>query len=124
MASIGVYLIVTHPGFSGTGANFFGVINLTNPLVPVWSSSNTAANALTARPSAVANFNNRAYFAVGNQLQFSDPLNPLNRASATQALVVGDSAALNALSGLPLQTTSSGVVGALVCVEGRRRSGR
>jgi hypothetical protein len=114
MASIGVYIIVTHPGFSGTGANFFGVINLTNPLVPVWSSANTATNALTARPDAVANFNNRAYFAVGNQLQFSDPLNPLNRASATQALVVGDSAALNALSGLPLQTTSSGVVGALV----------
>jgi len=112
IASVGVYLIITHPGFSGTGANFFGVIDLTVPTSPAWSSANTATNGLTARPSAVANLNNRAYFAVGNQVQYTDPLT-LNRTSANQALVIGDSGAINALAGLPIQTTSSGVLAAL-----------
>lgn len=117
MASIGVYIIVTHPGFSGIGANFFGVMDLTNPAAPVWSSANTAANGLTAVPTAVANLNNRAWYAVGNQLQYSDVLLPLARASAGQALTVGDTAIVNALAGLPMQTTSSGVLAALTALK-------
>jgi hypothetical protein len=113
-ASIGVYIIVTHPGFNGVGANFFGVIDLTNAAAPAWSSSNTATNPLTAVPSAVANLNNRAYYAVGNQLQFSDVLLPKTRTNASQALTVGDQSVINALSGLPIQTTSSGVLASLV----------
>lgn len=113
MASIGVYLIVTHPGFNGVGANFFGVIDLTNPAAPAWTSANTAVNVLTAVPTAVANLNNRAYYAVKNQLQYSDVLLPLTRTNATQALVVGDTGPLNALAGLPVQTTSSGVISSL-----------
>lgn len=113
MASIGVFIILTHPGFSGTGANFFGVIDLTVPTAPAWSSSNTATTPLTARPSAVANLNNRAYYAVGNQLQFSDVLLPKTRTAATQAITLGDSAPINALGGLPITTTSSGILAVL-----------
>lgn len=113
LSSIGVYIIVTHPGFNGVGANFFGVINLTNPAAPVWSSANCATNPLTAVPSAVANLNNRAWFAVGNQLQYTDSLDPLTRTNATMALVVGDTGVVNALSGLPMTTTSSGVLAVL-----------
>jgi len=113
MASIGAYIIVTHPGFSG-GSTKFGVINLTVPSAPTWTATDTATNNLTAVPSAVANFNNRAYFSVGNVLAYTDVLDPLTRSSSTQALTLGDRANITALSGLPIQTTSSGIIAALI----------
>jgi len=114
IASIGVFIILTHPGFSGAGANFFGVIDLTVPSAPAWSSSNLATNPLTAVPTAVANLNNRAYFAfAGNKLALSDVLLPKTRTNASQELVVGDTGAINALAGLPIQTTSSGILSIL-----------
>jgi hypothetical protein len=114
MAVVSTKILVTHPGFSGTGSNFFGVIDISNPAAPAWSSANLATNALTGVPTSVANFNNRAYFSVGNTLQFSDVLVPTTRSNASQALTVGDTTAITAQSGLPFQTTSGGVVGALV----------
>jgi hypothetical protein len=113
IASVGVYLIITHPGFNGLGANFFGVIDLTNPAAPAWSSNNLTTQPLTAVPTAVANFNNRAYFAVGNKLPYGDVL-LLSRTLATQQLTIGDQTDVTALSGLPVQTTSSGVLQALI----------
>lgn len=114
MAVVGTKILVTHPGFSGTGSNFFGVIDISNPAAPAWSSANLATNPLTGVPTSVANFNNRAYFAVGNVLNFSDPLAPLTRTNATQAVTIGDTTPIMAQSGLPIQTTSGGVIGALV----------
>jgi hypothetical protein len=114
MAVIGVKIIITHPGFSGAAGVFFGVIDISNPAAPAWSSANLATNPLTAVPSAVANFNNRAYFAIKNQLFYSDVLVPTTATNAGQSLTVGDNTTITALSGLPVQTTSSGVVGALV----------
>src|SRR5271154_418126 len=90
LAVIGIKVIVTHPGFSGTGSNFFGVIDVTNPAAPVWSSSQVATFGLPGVPSAVANFNNRAYYAVKNQTWYSDVLNPLNATNAGQSLTIGD----------------------------------
>jgi len=115
LANIGTMIVITHPGFSGSGVNFFGVIDITNPAAPAWTAANTVTNALPAVPVAVANFNNRAYFATaGNQLWYTDVLtNPLTVTNATQFLVIGDSGPINALSGLPLQTTSSGVIQSL-----------
>ncbi|MCA8203200.1 hypothetical protein LGM71_19290 [Burkholderia sp. AU33545] len=114
MAVVGTKIIITHPGFSGAGANFFGVIDISNPAAPAWSSSNLATNPLTGVPTSVANFNNRAYFSVGNTLQFSDALNPLTRTNASQAVTIGDTTSITAQSGLPVQTTSAGVIGALI----------
>lgn len=114
LAVIGIKVIITHPGFSGTGSNFFGVIDITNPAAPVWSSSQVATFGLPGVPQAVANFNNRAYFAVKNQAWYTDVLNPLNATNAGQSVTVGDNTNIVALSGLPVQTTSSGVIGALV----------
>ncbi|MFB9123289.1 hypothetical protein E2553_00265 [Paraburkholderia dipogonis] len=114
MAVVSTKILVTHPGFNGTGSNFFGVIDITNPAAPVWSSSNLATNALTGVPTSVANFNNRAWFAVGNTLQFSDVLVPTTRTNASQSVTVGDTTPVIAQSGLPIQTTSAGVIGALV----------
>lgn len=113
-AVIGVKIIITHPGFSGSGSNFFGVIDITNPAAPTWSSANTATNALPSVPTTVANFNNRAYFSTGNRVFYSNVLDPLTMTNAGQSLTVGDGTAITVQAGLPLQTTSSGVVGALV----------
>lgn len=113
-AVISTKIIVAHPGFNGAGSNFFGVIDITTPATPAWSSSNLATNGLTGVPTSVSNYNNRAYFAVGNTLQFSDVLVPTTRTNASQALTLGDTTPITAQSGLPVQTTSAGVVGALV----------
>lgn len=113
MAAIGSKLIVTHPGFAG-GAVKFGVFDLTVPSAPVWSGTDTGGNALPSVPTSVQNFNNRAYYACGNTEAFSDVLDPLTRTSGTQALTIGDQAVIKAQSGLPIQTTSTGIVAALI----------
>lgn len=118
MAVISTYIIVTHPGFTGTGTSFFGAINIANPAAPAWTMQNLATNPLTGAPTSVANFNNRAYFAVGNSLEFSDVLVPLTRTNASQALTLGDTTPITAQCGLPVQTTSSGVIGALIAFKG------
>ena len=113
MAVVSTYIIVTHPGFSGTSAAF-GVINIANPAAPVWSGTNLVTNPLPSPPTSVANFNNRAYYSVGNVLYFSDPLAPLTRTNATQSITLGDTTPITAQAGLPVTTTSAGVVSALV----------
>lgn len=107
-------VIITHPGFSGIGSNFFGVLDISNPAAPTWAATNTTTNALPSVPTSVANYNNRAYYACGNLLYFSDSLNPTVITNATQALTIGDTTAIVAQSGLPIQTTSSGVAAALI----------
>lgn len=114
MAVVSTKILVTHPGFNGSGSNFFGVIDISNPAAPAWSSSNLATNALPGVPTNVANYNNRAWFSVGNVLYFSDVLAPTTRTNASQSVTVGDTTAVTALSGLPVQTTSAGVQAALV----------
>ena len=114
MAVVGTKLLITHPGYSGSGSNFFGVIDIANPAAPAYSTVNTATHGLPSVPTYVANFNNRAYFACGNALYYSDVLVPTSMTNAGQALTVGDTTNITALSGLPIQTTSAGVAGALV----------
>ena len=114
-AVVGTYLVITHPGYSGTGTNFFGLINLSTL---VYSSSNLATHALSSVPAAVANLNNRAYFAVGNATYYSDVLVPNVATNAGQSLTLGDNTSIVALSGLPVQTTTAGVVSALLAFKG------
>lgn len=112
IAQVGVNVIVTHPGFPG-GATKFGWFDTTTPGAPVWNAGDTTTNALSAVPTSVANFANRAYFAVGKYTEYTDVLT-LVRTASSQALTIGDASNVTALSGLPVQTTSSGVVQALV----------
>lgn len=112
IANVGVFMIVTHPGFDGV-TRMFGWFDLTNPAAPVWRAGDTSTNGLPSKPVAVANFNNRAYFACKNTTPFTDVLT-LGRASASQILTLGDISDITALSGLPIQTTSSGVVQSLL----------
>ena len=114
MAVVGVKIIITHPGYSGTGSNFFGVIDISNPAAPAYSTMNTTTQGLPSVPTYVANFNNRAYFICGNSVYYSDVLVPTSMTNAGQALTIGDTSACTALSGLPVQTTSAGIVAALI----------
>lgn len=117
-AVVSTKILVTHPGFNGVGANFFGVIDISNPASPAWSSANLATNPLPGVPTSVANYNNRAYFSVGNVDYFSDVLVPTTRTNASQSITLGDTTPITAQSGLPIQTTSSGVTGALIIFKG------
>lgn len=114
LAVIGVKIIITHPGYAGTVGKFFGVIDITNPSAPAYSTANTATNALPSVPTSVANFNNRAYFTCGNVQYYSDVLVPTTMTTAGQAITVGDSSPITGQAGLPVQTTSAGVISALL----------
>ena len=111
MAVVGSLIHVTHPGFSGS--NRFGTIDITTIASPSWTAGDTTTNLLTGRPRAVANFNNRAYFAIGARLEYTDALS-IVRTASSQALTMGGPDSLTGLSGLPIQTTSSGIVQALI----------
>lgn len=114
MTVVGTKIIVAHSGFSGAGSNFFGVIDISNPAAPTWTATNTATNPLPGVPTVVANLNNRCWYFVKNMGYFSDALVPTTITNATQQLTFGDPTPVTAAQGLPVQTTSSGVVQALI----------
>ena len=118
MAVIGVKLIITHPGYSGGGSNFFGVIDISNPAFPTYVTQNTITHVLPSVPTSVANLGNRAYFACGNTVYYSDVLVPTTMTNAGQSLTLGDTTPILALSGLPIQTSTAGVLSALLVFKG------
>lgn len=118
MDVVGTYVIVTHPGFSGS--NYFGYFNIANPAAPTWSAGNTATNALPTVPIWVAQFYGRAYFGCGNKVVFTDSLNPLNISNTNfaGALTIGDTTNTVGAAGLPMSNTTGGVLQALIVFKG------
>ncbi len=117
MEQIGVYMIVTHPGFPGGAGNYFGWLDLTTPASPAWNAGNTAVHALTAAPNGVAQFNSRAYYTVPGTapaIVLSDPLAPLTVTNASQVLTLGNNIPPTAIAGLPLKTQLGGIVQSLI----------
>lgn len=112
MAVIGSKIVFTHPGFSG--ANYFGTLDISVPTAPVWSAGNTTVNALPTVPTSVSNFNNRAWYSCGNRMFYSDVLVPGVMTNAGQSLTLGDPSVITGSSGLPVQTSSAGIVAALI----------
>jgi hypothetical protein len=89
------------------------------PAAPLYGAGNVNGAPLVARPKAVAQFNSRAWYAVGNTVVYSDTLSPTQVTAASQALTVGDSAAVTALSGLPLTSqVAGGTLQALIAFKG------
>lgn len=113
MALVGVLLYVTHPGFVGGGSAFFGWFDTTNPAAPVWNAGNTTTNPLPSVPTAVAELNNRAWFACKNAILFTDPLTT-TISDATHVLTIGDSEPITALAQQPLVTMVQGQIEALI----------
>ena len=112
---VGTNLVITHPGYTGSGSSFFGLINLATM---TYTTVNLATNGLPGVPTCVANLGNRAYFAVANKVYYSDVLAPGTASTAGMSLTLGDTSPVVALSGLPVQTTSAGVVSALLAFKG------
>jgi hypothetical protein len=113
MALVGVLLYVTHPGFPGGANAYFGWFDTTNPTSPVWNSGNTGVNPLPAVPTAVSQFNNRAWFTVGSAVNFTDALTT-NISDATHVLNIGDSISITAMAPQPLVTSVQGIIQSLI----------
>lgn len=118
MTVVGAKIIITHPGYTGAAGKFFGVIDISVPATPAYTTANTATNLLPSVPTFVANLNNRAYFACKNVAYYSDVLVPTTMTNANQSLTLGDTTPITGLSGLPVQTTTAGVVSALLAFKG------
>ncbi len=115
MELVGVDLIVTHPGFPGGVGAYFGWFDVTDPAIPVWNAGNTTVHPLVSVPVSVAQFNGRAWYAVDNDLVFSDALAPTVVTNAAQVLTLGDNRPVTALAGIPLNSAfTGGIVQALI----------
>jgi hypothetical protein len=121
---IGAQIIVTHPGFTGTGGAYFGVIDVTDPFHPTWSATNTSPTPLFFPPTWVSNFNGRAYYLVnppgGVQpaAYFSDELLPLQITNPSQILTFEDNEPLTVSAGLALNNQLGGIIQALMVFKG------
>jgi hypothetical protein len=119
MDLIGSKFIVAHPGFSGAGGAFFGVLDITNPAAPAWTATNTTTNALPAVPQWVQNFGGRCFFLVnpasGQPAAYmSDVLAPTVITNSTQVLTFGDNTPLTCAVGLPLANQLGGIIQSLM----------
>lgn len=117
MDQVGVYILFTHPGFTG-GNGYFGWLNVSNPTSPVWASGNLAVNALPSPATFVKQFYQRAYFAVAPPnvppaTYATDTLDPL---TATNPLILtyGDNRPLFSIGSLGQQNVLGGITQALL----------
>lgn len=117
MELVGVYLVITHPGYDGV-TNFFGWIDLSNPAAPAYSAGNVTTSgsgvALTSVPTWCTQYYQRAYFLLnpttGQPSQvFTDPLT-LNVSDASHVLTYGDNTRLTVSKGVAYNTQLSGGV--------------
>jgi len=121
MALVGARLFVTHPGFAGT-ANFFGWFDLSSLGAPAWNAGNTTGTPLPFVPVAVAQYMDRAWFAVnlvsGYSACYFTDTGTLNLTSATQILTFGDNTPISALHGLPFKNQLGGLIQSLIVFKG------
>lgn len=111
--AMGIYVIVTHPGF--TGLNKFGWFDVTNPAAPVWAAGNTTVNLLPSNPLWVKEFSGRAYFGIGNAVYFTDSLTlAISNPNFAAVLTLGDRSASTGCVGLPMSQTSGAVLQSIV----------
>jgi len=129
MALVGTKIIVAHPGFTGAGNAFFGVIETANPSALTWAAQNLVntggGSTLPSPPQWVANFNGRCYFFCnppGNQPAaiFSDVLQPTTFTFTTYTNVItfGDNVPLTCAAGLALFNQLGGIVQSLLVFKG------
>lgn len=126
MDAIGSKIVVTHPGFSGTGF-FFGYFDISTPSAPVWHGGNCSGanfSGFLAVPTFVRQFDGRAWF-IQNYIPapaviFSDVNNPLTNSGGgiVPILTFGDTQPLTALGGLPLNNQLGGIIQALMVFKG------
>ena len=123
MALVGTKIMIAHPGFTGAGGAFFGVIDTAVFAAPTWAGTNTTVNPLVAPPQWLANFNGRCYFLVNPAngqpgAYFSDILAPTVITNANQVLTFGDNVPLTCAQGLALFNQLGGIIQSLIIFKG------
>lgn len=124
MDLVGAEILVTHPGFNGSGGVYFGWFDISDPNAITWSGGNlTGLVTFTTPPSVVRNFNGRAYWVTNPPtgqpaLIYSDVLVPRNVTNANQILTFDDNVPLTALAGLPLNNLTGGILQGLIVFKG------
>lgn len=124
MDLVGTNLLVTHPGFTGVGGVYFGWFDISDTSNITWNGGNlTGLITFSTPPSAVRNFNGRAYWIVNPptgqpSVVFSDVLLPRHVTNANQALTFDDNVPLTALAGLPLNNQLGGIIQSLIVFKG------
>lgn len=117
IASNGFQVIMSNVA-TGTSTNTRTIAGGTTT-APLWGGGDTNINNLPSVPVSVAQFNGRAYYAVGNGVVLSDSLLACNVTNATQALAFANGLPVTALGGLPLQSPiTGGVVQAIIAFQG------
>lgn len=123
MDLIGVNLVVTHPGFTGSGGVMFGWFDITDLTAIVWHGGNTATTLLPVPPVAVKQFFNRAYFLVnpstGNPAAYFTDVLTLTITDPTHIITFGDNVKLTAVGALPLNSQlTGGTIQSLIIFKG------
>lgn len=86
---------------------------------PIYAAGDLNQNNLPSVPLAVAQFSQRAYFAVGSGVQFSDAGLPGQSSSAGNGLNFRNGLNATALASLPLlSTTQGGIIQSLIVFQG------
>lgn len=113
MDAVGIYVVVTHPGFSG--GNKIGWFDVSNPAAPAWNAGNTTTNALPSAPIWVRQFFGRAYFGIKNAVYFTDILTlAISNTNFAAVLTLGDQSYTTGAAGLPMSQTSGAILQSLV----------
>lgn len=118
IAADGLSITISQAATASTAGVTFTVSGGT-PTAPLYGAGQTAPVALVGQPVSVALFTGRAYYAIDNYLQYSDSEFPTQITNVSQALVLGDSTAINALTQLPLTNqVTGGTTAALIAFKG------
>lgn len=123
MDLVGVNLVVTHPGFTGSGGVMFGWFNISDPAAITWTGGNTTTTLLPTPPTAVKQFFNRAYFLVnpptGQPAAYFTDVLTLTITDPTHIITFGDNEKLTAIGALPLNSQlTGGTIQSLIVFKG------
>ena len=123
MSLCGTRLIVTHPGYTGGGGVKFGWFDISDPGAVTWAGGDTTPTNLAAVPTAVATFNDRAWYLVNPPTgqpaaYYSDVLAGTTITAGTQILTFDDNIPLTAAAGLGLKNQFGGIIQSLMIFKG------
>lgn len=136
MDVIGKYVCVAHVGFETAGLKLAGLIDISDPTDPVWSTTDGAGAgtgpAFLFAPISVAAFGDRAYWMIPGQtasasapilpaVQFSDVLDPTQSSlvgSVYPVITFDDNVPLTAFGKQGLNNQLGGIVQALFVFKG------
>jgi hypothetical protein len=111
----GLAVKLTKSATSAVANDTFTVLGGT-PDAPLWAAGNTAIHPLVGVPVAVAQFNGRAWYAVGSATVFSDALDPLMQTNE-QVLTYDNGIDVTAFGTIPFQTTAGGIIQSLLAFQ-------